>query len=78
MIEVRARAKGTLNLLENGEIESGMVYHQVYTDGRYVYDPRVSQNPIPKGDWEQHIKGLNPGGVTISDKPVGLNFGGAK
>ncbi len=50
----------------------GQAYHQVYTDGRYVYDPRLSSQPIPKGDWEQHIKGMNPDGVTISDKLQGL------
>lgn len=31
-----------------------------------------SFNPIPKGDWEQHIKNINPGGVSISDKLKGL------
>ncbi|HBP5363692.1 TPA: adhesin, partial [Pseudomonas aeruginosa] len=33
---------------------------------------RLSSQPIPKGDWEQHIKGMNPDGVTISDKLEGL------
>lgn len=44
----------------------------VFTDERYVYDPRLSSSPIPKGDWEQHIKGMNPDGVRISDKLKGL------
>jgi filamentous hemagglutinin len=39
---------------------------------RYVYDPRLSSNPIPKCDWEQHIKGMNPEGVKISDNLKGL------
>lgn len=34
-------------------------------DGKYVYDPRVSTAPIPKGDWEALIKKNNPGNVTI-------------
>lgn len=34
----------------------------------YVYDPRVSTEAIPKGDWEKHIKGINPEGVKISEK----------
>jgi hypothetical protein len=34
-------------------------YHQVYTDGRYVYDPRLSPEPVPKGDWEIMIRSLN-------------------
>ncbi|MBN0466823.1 hypothetical protein JTM46_36485, partial [Pseudomonas aeruginosa] len=59
-------------LYENGNEVPAQAYHQVYTDGRYVYDPRLSSKPIPKGDWEQHIKGMNPDGVTISDKLQGL------
>ncbi|WP_223875551.1 hypothetical protein [Xanthomonas sontii] len=73
VIEVRPRQPGNLTLFENGAEDSGQFYHQVYTDGRYVYDPRLSPNPIPKGDWECHIRGMNPGGVTISDKLRGLN-----
>jgi filamentous hemagglutinin len=72
VIEVRPSQAGNLNLYENGAKESGQFYHQVYTDGRYVYDPRLSSRPVPKGDWEKHIKGMNPDGVTISDKLKGL------
>ena len=35
--------------------------HIIYTDGKYVYDPRLSLKPIPKGDWIQHIKNINKG-----------------
>ena len=72
IIEVRPVKAGDLNVYENGIKEPGQFYHQVYTDGRYVYDPRLSSNPIPKGDWEQHIKNINPNGVSISDKLKGL------
>ncbi|WP_238346716.1 filamentous hemagglutinin N-terminal domain-containing protein [Pseudomonas viciae] len=72
IIEVRPSQAGNLNLYENGAQESGQFYHQVYTDGRYVYDPRLSSNPVPKGDWEKHIKGMNPDGITISNKLKGL------
>lgn len=72
IIEVRPSKIGGLNVFENGTTESGQFYHQVYTDGRYVYDPRLSSAPIPKGDWEQHIKGINPDGISISDKLKGL------
>lgn len=72
IIEVRPSKAGDLNVYENGIKEPGQFYHQVYTDGRYVYDPRLSSNPIPKGDWEQHIKNINPGGISISDKLKGL------
>nr|WP_179196267.1 hypothetical protein [Pseudomonas aeruginosa] len=72
VIEVRPTQRSNLNLYENGNEVPGQAYHQVYTDGRYVYDPRLSSQPIPKGDWEQHIKGMNPDGVTISNKLQGL------
>jgi hypothetical protein len=50
-----------LTLYEFGKRQDGFDYHQVYTDGRYVYDPRLSLEPIPKGDWEIMIRSLNPG-----------------
>ena len=54
-------AKGTtLTLYELGKEDPGFYYHQVYTDGQYVYDPRVSSDAIPKGDWEIMIRSLNP------------------
>ncbi|MFE9493518.1 putative T7SS-secreted protein [Streptomyces collinus] len=43
-------------------------YHDVYTDGRYVYDPVMSRDPIPYGDFERAIRLLNPGKkLIISD-----------
>ncbi|WP_230473046.1 VENN motif pre-toxin domain-containing protein [Enterobacillus tribolii] len=66
IIEVRPLKPNTLNVYENGYMENNMTFHQVYTDGRYVYDPRISLNPIHKGDWEKHIKAINPDGVNIS------------
>ncbi len=38
----------------------------------YVHDPRVSTEALPKGDWEKHIKGINDGKLTITNKPTGL------
>ena len=72
IIEVRPKIKGGLNVLERGEIKDDNVYHQVYTDGRYVYDPRISYEPLPKGDWEKFMKKINPEGVVISDRLEGL------
>jgi hypothetical protein len=55
--------KGTkLTLYELGR-ERDFTYHQVYSDGQYVYDPRLSSDPIPKGDWQIMVKSLNPGAV---------------
>lgn len=39
---------------------------------RYVYDPRLSSSPVPKGDWEMHMRGMNPDGMSISDKLRGM------
>ncbi|WP_433620944.1 putative T7SS-secreted protein [Nocardia sp. CA-120079] len=56
-------ADGSLLLTpENtGRVTQEYVFHEVYTDGRYVYDPRLSVTPIPLGDFERVIKYLNPG-----------------
>ncbi|MBA7984632.1 hemagglutinin repeat-containing protein [Enterobacter asburiae] len=72
IIEARPTTPYNLNVYENGKIVHEQAFHQVYTDGQYVYDPRVSLKPIPKGDWEKHIKSINQGSVTISDKLQGL------
>ena len=62
IVEVTPGKNGSLKLLELGKVKEPFDYHQVYTDGRYVYDPRLdADKPIPKGDWEKLIRGLNPG-----------------
>ncbi|MEV6322406.1 hypothetical protein AB0M45_14600 [Nocardia sp. NPDC051787] len=45
---------------EYGQREQ-FLYHEVYTDGKYVYDPRHSSNPIPIEQWRKTIMGDNPG-----------------
>ena len=73
ILEVRSTEKyGSIKVFENGEFENGMEYHQVYSDGMYIYEPRISSQAIPKGDWEKHIKGINDGKLTITNKPTGL------
>ncbi len=66
VVEVRPSEAGGLNVYENGVLESDQFYHMVYTGARYVYDQTLSNAPIPKGDWEQHMKEVNPGGLRIS------------
>ncbi|CAL9477766.1 putative T7SS-secreted protein [Streptomyces sp. enrichment culture] len=36
-------------------------YHDVFTDGRYVYDPEMGPDPVPYGDYERAIRLMNPG-----------------
>ena len=68
ILEVKPAKRDNLNVYENGVIEPLQSFHQVYTDGKYIYGPRVSMKPIPKGDWDQHIKNINPDGITIKEK----------
>ncbi|WP_317420093.1 MULTISPECIES: hypothetical protein [unclassified Morganella (in: enterobacteria)] len=75
IIEVQPVDKfGEITILENGVSKADMTYHQVYTDGKYIYDPRLSKQAIPKGDWGKHIKSMsNDNPFIISNKPKGLN-----
>jgi filamentous hemagglutinin len=40
VLEVTPATRNNLNVYENGRLEEGQSYHQVYTDGQYVYDPQ--------------------------------------
>jgi hypothetical protein len=40
-------------------------YHEVYSDGRYIYDPRLSSKPIPRGDYLRLMRKLNPDGFEV-------------
>lgn len=54
-------AKGSeLKVLEYGRSQQ-YVYHEVYTDGRYAYDPRLLSRPVPLGDWKRMMSRMNPG-----------------
>ena len=61
VLRVTGNAGSDLNLLEYGQVRGPFKYHEVFTDGKYVYDPRLSSVPVPKGDWTRMIQGLNPG-----------------
>jgi hypothetical protein len=39
--------------------------HFIFTDGKAVFDPRLSIDPIPKGDFSRLIRHLNPDGVVF-------------
>ncbi|MTW14567.1 hypothetical protein GM658_28530 [Pseudoduganella eburnea] len=39
-------------------------YHSVYTDGRYFYDPLLSNTPIPQAKYIDMLKSLNPNGTS--------------
>lgn len=53
---------GVVRTPELGRIEA-WAYHKVYSDGRYVYDPLLSTDAVPLGDWRKLMRALNPGAV---------------
>ncbi|MDT0402322.1 putative T7SS-secreted protein [Streptomyces edwardsiae] len=62
IINFTLRGDPQILIPEDGGIrEVDYRYHDVYTDGRYIYDPAMSSNPIPYGDYERAIRLLNPG-----------------
>jgi filamentous hemagglutinin len=40
-------------------------YHQVYSDGKFIYDPRYNNTPILKDDYLKMINELNDGNVVF-------------
>ena len=50
--------------LSNNKSED-FYYHQVYTDGKYIYDPRLSNNPIPQNDYIRLMKGISPNNINF-------------
>ncbi|WP_324198604.1 hypothetical protein [Nocardia brasiliensis] len=54
-----------LTVEEYGKREE-FLYHEVYTDGKYVYDPRHNSNPVPIEEWRKNIMGDNPGATIKS------------
>jgi hypothetical protein len=61
--EVRSKSGG-LNVEEYG-VKETFDYHTVYSDGKYVYDPRYSNTPILEKDYFKMIEKWNPNGVDI-------------
>jgi hypothetical protein len=54
-----------LRVKEYGEIMD-FEYHEVFSDGKYIYDPRYSDNPILKSDYLDALNNLNSGGININ------------
>ena len=56
----------TFNVMDLGELSNkDFMTFYLACFYSYVFDPRVSTTPIPKGDWEQHIRNINNGDVII-------------
>lgn len=46
------------------------VYHTVYSDGKYIYDPRLTSDPIPVKDYMDTVSGQNNGDIVVSKRTL--------
>ncbi|WP_050515261.1 putative T7SS-secreted protein [Streptomyces rimosus] len=44
-----------------GVRHENFIYHDIYTDGKYVYDPELGSDPVPLGDFKRALRHSNPG-----------------
>lgn len=65
ILHITPSAGRDLSLSEYGSVQDGFVYHDVYTDGSYVYDPRFSPNAVPLREYLDGINSLNPGATIV-------------
>jgi hypothetical protein len=61
ILRIEPLNKGYLTLLEGGVLQTEFIYHEVYTDGKYIFDPRLHPQPVFLEEWQILIKHLNPG-----------------
>ncbi|WP_405928424.1 DUF6531 domain-containing protein [Streptomyces griseus] len=59
---------------QHGKVIEEYIFHEVYTDGRYVYDPTLSSKPVPLGDYERALR-LENGGEKIIRNDGGYKIG---
>ncbi|MBU9709237.1 hypothetical protein KSP24_20250 [Paenibacillus sp. AK121] len=45
-------------------------YHTVYSDGKYIYDPRYSEVPIPKDAYLEKLKQSNGGNIEVTTEKL--------
>ncbi|MDK2968626.1 hypothetical protein [Lacrimispora sp.] len=63
--EIRSKGSG-LKIEEYGKKEM-FEYHTVYSDGKYVYDPRYSETPIPEKEYFDMVNEMNPEGIIVDE-----------
>lgn len=54
-----------LSLVEYGQLATGFLYHEVFTDGQFAYDPRFSSDAVPLKEYLDGITLRNPGAVIV-------------
>ncbi|MBY0217848.1 WXG100 family type VII secretion target [Paenibacillus illinoisensis] len=68
IITLRSSEKyGRIEVYEYG-VKEKFDYHTVYSDGKYVYDPRYSDDPVPKDVYLKDMGAQNEGNLNISIK----------
>ena len=55
---------GVINGYEYGKVYD-FEYHEVYSDGVYIYDPRYQNTPVLKDDYFRALKEINPDGFDV-------------
>ncbi len=84
-LRIRPNESGSqLNILEkqNGKVVTERYdYHAVYQQDGYIYDPRLSSDPIPRGDYVKLLTIQNPSGFKLEEEifdKLGLRYRGMK
>jgi RHS repeat-associated protein len=64
--EITSKKSNQISIPEEGKnYPEPYFYHQVYSNGNLIYDPRLSCLPIRKYDYLYQLRKLNPDGINI-------------
>lgn len=69
IITLKSSDKGTIEIEQYGT-KQDFYYHTVYSDGKYVYDPRYRDKPVLKESYLKSIQQHNNGKIQLSIKPL--------
>lgn len=58
-----------IQVKEYGEMKS-YVYHTVYSDGKYIYDPRLTNDPVPIKEYMDSVSRHNNGDIVVSKRTL--------
>ncbi|KEO79784.1 hypothetical protein MKN04_12090 [Paenibacillus polymyxa] len=70
VLTIRSSEKfGQIEVTEYGS-KVDFDYHTVYSDGKYIYDPRYSEVPIPKDAYLEKLKQSNGGNIEVATEKL--------
>lgn len=55
VVEVHHFKDEDLNIYDGKVMGLRLTYHQIYTDGQCIYDPRLSSSPLPQRRWRDCV-----------------------